>query len=277
MNCGEPVLPVVSVIVPVYNAQKSLSRCIGSILNQSCQSLEVLAVDDGSTDDSLSVLKRLASEDGRIRVFSQPNGGVASARNLALDNARGVYVQFVDSDDELPSDATESLISAVEERLCQLAIAPYTEVIGNLRQKRGFLNEDMTLSRRQFMDKLSEHPNSFFYGVLWNKLYRRDIIQDHQIRFDARLPWGEDFAFNTEYFCWVEQTAVVGKSVYHYFRNPNGLALSTSRQCVIHPWYSMKVKVWLYRYYVRLFEQVGLYEEYKNVLPHYLFRVTINN
>ncbi len=277
MDYGEHMLPVVSVIVPVYNAQKSLPRCIGSILNQSYQALEVLAVNDGSTDESISVLKELAEGESRIRIFSQSNGGVAAARNLALEKAKGTYVQFVDSDDELPADATESLVNAVERQLCQLAVAPYMEVIGNFQQKRGFLSEDTTLSQRQFMDKFSEHPNSFFYAVLWNKLYRRDIIQTHQIRFDARLPWGEDFAFNTEYFRWVDQTAVLAKPVYHYIRNPNGLALSTSRQCVIHPWYSMKVKVWLYRYYVRLFEQVGLYEEYKSILPQYLFKVTINN
>lgn len=277
MCYSEPALPVVSVIVPVYNAQKSLSRCIGSILRQDYPALEVLAVDDGSADDSLSVLKELASQDSRVRVFSQPNSGVAAARNLALNNAAGEYVQFVDSDDDLPAGATRSLVSAAQGQGCQLSVAPYTEVIGNLRQKRGFLSENMVLSQRQFLDRLSEHPNSFFYGVLWNKLYRRDIIEEHQIRFDARLPWGEDFAFNTEYFRWAQQVAIVAEPVYNYIRNPNGLALSTSRQCVIHPWYSMKVKVWLYRYYVRLFEQVGLYEEYKNVLPHYLFRVTLNN
>ena len=268
---------LVSVIVPVYNAEKTLESCIGSILNQTHRALEVLAVDDGSTDQSLALLRRLEAQDGRVRVFAQANSGVAAARNLATNQARGVYLQFVDSDDFVPPQATQRMVEAMEAQSCDLVLAPYTEVIGNLRQKRGFLSQDMVMNQRQFLDKLSEHPNSFFYSVLWNKLYRRAIVIRNSIRCDGRLPWGEDFAFNTEYYRWAMRVAVLAEPVYEYIRNPMGLALSTSRQCVIHPWYGMKVKVWLYRYYVRLYEQVGLYEEYKHVLPQYLFKVTINN
>lgn len=268
---------LVSVIVPVYNAEKTIESCMGSILNQTYRELEVLAVDDGSTDQSLALLRAMEAADGRMRVFSQANSGVAAARNLAINQARGVYLQFVDSDDFVPAQATQRMVEAMEAQGCDMALAPYTEVIGSIRQKRGFLSQDMVLDQRQFLDKLSEHPNSFFYSVLWNKLYRRDIIVRNSIRCDGRLPWGEDFAFNTEYYRWAARVAVLSEPVYEYVRNPMGLALSTSRQCVIHPWYNMKVKVWLYRYYVRLYEQVGLYEEYKHVLPQYLFKVTINN
>ncbi|MCI5956747.1 MAG: glycosyltransferase [Clostridiales bacterium] len=268
---------LVSVIVPVYNAEKTIESCIGSILNQTYRELEVLAVDDGSTDQSLALLRAMEAADGRMRVFSQANSGVAAARNLAINQARGVYLQFVDSDDFVPAQATQRMVEAMEAQGCDMALAPYTEVIGSIRQKRGFLSQDMVLDQRQFLGKLSEHPNSFFYSVLWNKLYRRDIIVRNSIRCDGRLPWGEDFAFNTEYYRWAACVAVLSEPVYEYIRNPMGLALSTSRQCVIHPWYNMKVKVWLYRYYVRLYEQVGLYEEYKHVLPQYLFKVTINN
>lgn len=267
----------VSVIVPVYNAEKTLSRCMESILRQTWTDIEVLAVDDGSTDQSLNLLRDFEAKDGRVRVFAQANTGVAAARNLAINNACGTYLQFVDSDDRLPPDATERMLRAMEERGCELAIAPYDEVVGQFRQKRGYLDRDMALSQRQFLDRLTAHPNSFFYAVLWNKLYRRDIVIRNGIRCDGRLPWGEDFAFNTEYYRWISRVAVLEGSVYDYIRSPGGLALSTSRQAVIHPWYAMKVKVWLYRYYVRLFEQVGLYEEYKNVLPQYLFKVTINH
>ena len=268
---------LVSVIVPVYNAEKTIESCIGSILDQSYEALEVLAVDDGSSDRSLALLRGLEAADSRVRVFSQANSGVAAARNLAINQATGRYLQFVDSDDFVPKQATQRMVEAMETQNCDLALAPYTEVIGNIRQKRGFLNQDMVLDQRQFLDKLSEHPNSFFYSVLWNKLYRRELVIKNSIRCDGRLPWGEDFAFNTEYYRWAMRVAVLSEPVYEYIRNPMGLALSTSRQCVIHPWYSMKVKIWLYRYYVRLYEQVGLYEQYRHVLPQYLFKVTINN
>lgn len=267
----------VSVIVPVYNAEKTLASCIGSVLSQSFEDIEVLAVDDGSTDQSLTLLRELAAQDGRMRVFAQANSGVAAARNLAINNATGKYLQFVDSDDLVCPDATARMVAAMEQRKCDMVIAPYTEVIGQLRQKRGFLDQDMILSQRQFLDRLSAHPNSFFYAVLWNKLYRRDVIVRNAIRCDGRLPWGEDFAFNTQYYRWVRYVAVLADAVYDYVRSPGGLALSTSRQAVIHPWNAMKVKNELYRYYVRLYEETGLYEEYRRVLPQYLFKVTLNN
>lgn len=96
----------VSVIVPVYNAEKTLVSCIGSVLHQPFEDIEVLAVDDGSTDQSLALLREIAARDGRVRVFAQDNSGVAAARNLALNHAVGTYVQFVDSDDLLAPDAT---------------------------------------------------------------------------------------------------------------------------------------------------------------------------
>lgn len=267
----------VSVIVPVYNAEKTLPACLESILGQSFEDMEVLAVDDGSTDGSLRVLRDFAARDPRVRVFSQRNSGVAAARNLAIDNASGDYLQFVDSDDRLPADATERMVEAIRSRECDLVIAPYTEVIGLIRQKRGFLDRDMLLSQRQFLGRMAEHPNSFFYAVMWNKLYRRDVIAKNAIRCDGRLPWGEDFAFNTEYYRWCCRVAVLADPVYDYVRNPGGLALSTSRKVMIHPCYGIRVKIWLYRYYVRLFRQVGLYEEYRHILPQYLFKVTLNN
>ena len=156
----------VSVIVPVYNAEKTLVSCIGSVLHQPFEDIEVLAVDDGSTDQSLALLREIAARDGRVRVFAQDNSGVAAARNLALNHAVGTYVQFVDSDDLLAPDATGRMVEAMERRRCDLVIAPYTEVLGQLRQKRGFLDQDMILSQRQFLDRLSAHPNSFFYAVL---------------------------------------------------------------------------------------------------------------
>ena len=103
----------VSVIVPVYNAEKTLVSCIGSVLHQPFEDIEVLAVDDGSTDQSLALLREIAEQDGRVRVFAQDNSGVAAARNLALNHAVGTYVQFVDSDDLLAPDATGRMVEAM--------------------------------------------------------------------------------------------------------------------------------------------------------------------
>lgn len=268
---------VVSVIVPVYNAQETIERCLSSILEQTYPALEVLVVDDGSTDQSLALVREFEREDSRVRVLAQANSGVAAARNLAMNHATGDYLQFVDSDDELSPDSTESLVTALETQRCDLAIAPYWEVVGGLRQRRGYLNKDMVLSQRSFLDRLSAHPNSFYYAVLWNKLYRRDLVILNSIRCDAWLPWGEDFAMNTEYYRYCHSVAVLSKPVYHYIRNMNGLALSSARTCLLHPVHAIRVKFRLQKYYNRLYLETGLYDEYRHVLPQYLFKVTINH
>ncbi|MEG0740889.1 MAG: glycosyltransferase [Clostridia bacterium] len=268
---------MVSIIMPVYNAQKTLARCLDSVLSQSYSALEVLAIDDGSTDDSLAILHRYAQVDTRLRVLTQANSGVAASRNRAINAATGEYLQFVDSDDLLPLDSTANMVLALQSQHCELTIAPYTEVLGSQRQTRGFLRRDAVLTRDMLLDNLSAHPTSFFYAVMWNKLYRRDLIVLNSIRCDARLDWGEDFAFNMRYFAHVEHVAVLSTPVYDYIRNMTGLSFTTGRACLLHPIHGIQIKLWLHRYYKELFVCSGLYEEYRKVLPKYLFWVTLNN
>lgn len=128
---------MVSVIVPVCNAQRTLGACLDSILTQSYGALEMLLVDDGSKDQSLAILRDYAQKDKRTRVFSQANNGVSAARNLALNHAIGQYVQFVDSDDVLLPHTTAHLVRAMESQGCDMAMARYIEQIHDLRQERG--------------------------------------------------------------------------------------------------------------------------------------------
>lgn len=267
---------LVSVIVPVYNAHKTLHMCLQSILSQSHDVLEVLLVDDGSRDQSLSILREYAKADPRVHVFSKANGGVSSARNLALEHATGEYVQFVDSDDMLLPHATARLLKAIQSQGCDMAIGRYIERFNDTRQERGYLKTDMVLSQQSLLGRLSLHPNSFYYAVLWNKLYRRDLIAQHGIRFLGGLPWGEDFAFNTQYMRYVDSAAMLSGPVYEYNRNFNGLALTTARRTVAHPIYAIRVKLALHHYYKQLYIDTGLYARYRRVLPRYLFKVTIN-
>ena len=267
---------LVSVIVPVYNAEATVESCVQSILRQEYPHLEVLVVNDGSRDHSLGILQRLAAEDPRVKVFDQPNGGVASARNLALANASGTYVQFVDSDDTLPSTATGSMVQAMEAHQCDMAIARYREIISGSCHLRGHLKTDSVMTQPQFLAQMAKRPNSFYYAALWNKLYRRDIICRNHIICDPALPWGEDFAFNTCYMAHAKSIAVLERPVYDYVRNPKGLAFTTGSRVLLHPVAAMGIKMTLYRYYKELYTAVGLYEEYRRILPRYLFGVTIS-
>lgn len=112
--------PLVSVIIPVYNVATYLKRCMDSVVSQTLRNIEILAIDDGSMDGSEAILDEYAFKDSRVKVFHVKNGGVSRARNIALDNARGKYVAFVDSDDFLPLDIYEHMVNEIEADDCQL-------------------------------------------------------------------------------------------------------------------------------------------------------------
>lgn len=122
---------LVSVITPVYNTAQYLDECIGSILSQSMTDFELLLIDDGSTDGSGAICDRYAEKDKRIRVFHIPNGGVSAARNLGLDNARGEFVVFVDSDDRITPDHLRQLADAISLPLCLRSVVPVSGMLYN--------------------------------------------------------------------------------------------------------------------------------------------------
>ena len=121
--------PLVSIILPVYNAQNHLARCVGSICAQTYQNIEIIILNDGSKDQSLPVCEEFRQKDSRIVLVDKANSGVSDTRNLGLKLAGGKYIQFVDSDDYLDPDFTEHLVTAAEENEADLVIAPYKMVI----------------------------------------------------------------------------------------------------------------------------------------------------
>ncbi len=181
----------ISVIVPVYNAETWLPRCIESVLSQSYENLELILVDDGSTDDSLAVCRKYADGDSRVTVIHQENGGVSSARNAGLERARGEWVLFVDSDDEiLPSYCLDMVRAAGEQDVDVLiarpavAAAPETELFA---QKKALVEACFSFRETDF---------SYNIDGPWGKLFRRELLEANQIRFPEKLRRSED-----AYFC----------------------------------------------------------------------------
>ena len=204
---------LVSVILPVYNARNDLARCLDSILSQDYKDLEIIAVNDGSRDDSLEALERYARWDERLKVFSQPNSGVSAARNLALEKAQGAYVRFVDADDALPPGSIRLMVEAMETAQADLVIAPYTEVLAGFRKVHGELKCRAKLQQRDFLDFYRQYPNSFYYSVLWNKLYRMEVIRQNGLAFETGMTWSEDFVFNANYYRYITRAAVCEEAV----------------------------------------------------------------
>ena len=259
--------PLVSVIVPVYNCAADLPRCIESIRRQTYGNLELLLVNDGSSDTSLALCRMYEGVDPRIRVLDKENGGVSSARNAALDLAQGEFVQFADSDDYLVPEATALLVERLLAEQADLVIADYYRVTedGDPTVYGGYIPDTGAIPQSKFALYMMERPASFYFGVLWNKLYRRSIIEAYRLRCDEELSWSEDFLFNLQYIRRCVRFCALHAPVYYYCKNEKSI---TATQ--LHPLNVVKVKAEIFSYYKAFYDSLGLYDENKGKVYKYL-------
>ncbi len=263
--------PLVSIIVPIYNAEKNLDRCIESILNQTYREFELLLLDDGSGDSSGGICDRYAALDERIRVIHKANSGVSDTRNQGIALARGEYIQFLDSDDWITSDATGLFLRAAQESGCDMVIADFYRVIGERVSTKGAIEEDGLMDRRTYAVNMMQNPADFYYGVLWNKFYKRSIIEKYQLKMDSAVSWCEDFMFNLEYIRHVDSVYALNVPVYYYVKTKGSLvSQSSSMKNMIQ----MKRKVFAYYndFYKDVFDEVD-YEKRRIQVYRFLIDV----
>ena len=275
--------PLVSIIVPIYNAKDRIARCVESIRKQTYQNLEIILLNDGSQDVSLQVCEMFARVDDRIVVIDKANSGVAATRNLGLRQASGKYLQFVDADDTIQPYATELMVQRAEESGADLVIAHYNrirppkprpgeeeaEITRPVKvQTFGFLLEG-PMTKEEFAAGLMQEPASFYYGVMWNKLYRADLVHAHEdVECAEDLDWSEDLYFNLSYIRYAERFYALSTPVYNYYNTP-GSAVHTA----LNPMNVVTTRAALFTYYKELYEHLGLYEEYKGQIYKYLVAV----
>lgn len=210
---------MVSIIVPVYNAEKYISKCINSILNQTYPYFELILIDDGSKDSSLLICNEYQMKDNRIRVISQINKGVSETRNKGIKEAKGDYIQFVDSDDELVPTMLEKLVAEIKKEDVDLVICGYNEILSGktnivLPDKEGNIY-------KKNLNK--EYPNifdRFLLNAVWNKLYKKEKIQ---YLFLSNLSMGEDLLFNLSYLKDVQSISFIKEALYNYYIYENSL------------------------------------------------------
>lgn len=259
--------PMVSIIVPIYNAEQYLRRCVDSILNQEYTDFELLLVNDGSTDASGDICEEYGDKDPRVIVIQKENTGVSDSRNRALDRARGKYLQFLDSDDWITPDATRLFVRAAEEYGCDMVISDFYRVVGERLSTKGDIEEEGVLTREEFAAHMMENPADFYYGVLWNKLYRRDIVEEHNLRMDTDINWCEDFMFNLEYIRYAKVFYALHAPIYYYVKRKGSLAsqgINISK--------TVKMKLNVFEYYNNFYKHVLEEEDYeKNRLQVYRF------
>lgn len=201
----------VSLIIPVYNAKDKLRECLESVVSQTYPEMEIIIVDDCSTDGSLEICREFEKRFSDVHVYTKKNEGVSAARNYGLSKATGMFVQFADSDDRLYPEATAHLVNRMQQDQSDVVIGGYW----NEKENREVIYPERFFSdRTSFRKEFPELFSGFFIHVPWNKLYRRDVIQN--IRFPDDLNKGEDLVFNLQVFAVSEKISILSEVLYFY-------------------------------------------------------------
>lgn len=213
MNGGSAVNPEVSIIIPVYNTRKYIIDCLDSIRAQSVTDYEVILVNDGSTDDSEQIIADYISKNNlsSFHLISKTNGGISSARNVGLSNAKGKWIFFFDSDDWIEPNCLQELLSVANNSGADLVIGGYqaydqatgqTEVWSNHPCDGGRLPEDFS--------------NLFCFSFIWARLYKKEIIDQYKLKFDERIIYAEDNAWQFDYISHIKSYAYLHSIIYNY-------------------------------------------------------------
>lgn len=202
----------ISVIVPVYNSELFLSNCLESVLNQTWKNIEVILINDGSTDSSGQICDQFANHDKRVQVIHQENQGVSHSRNVGLKNSSGEYVSFIDSDDTLELDMYELLIGIMEEYKADIVHCGYKHI---LKDEVRWVHD----TKRIYVQNTQEALECFvsgrlFGGGLWNKLFRRNLVEKLSFREDLKI--NEDVLYNFEAFSRAKKTVFADYAKYNY-------------------------------------------------------------
>lgn len=249
-------MPVsVSIIIPVYNAEQTLPRCVRSLLEQTCRSLEILLIDDGSTDDSPALCDKLAAGDRRVRTVHIANGGPAAARNAGLDRAQGEFVGFADADDWVEPGMFASLLEQAKTSEADLAVCDYwADQPGSSAVCKPFSGDSRIFST----ENIRAHVLPYFFGYapgelasfaehcpfadsrsyVWCCLYRAALLQKSHIRFpDEKRYYTEDNLFNLSVVACAARIAYLARPLYHYIEQAStftGRFQSAYFDCRLH-------------------------------------------
>lgn len=204
-------MPQISIIVPVYNAEKYLAECIDSILGQSFADFELLLVNDGSTDSSPAICHRYALQDKRIKVLEKSNGGVSSARNLGLANATGTWIAFIDNDDWIDPSYLGNLLNKAIADKAEVAFCDF--YFANPDGSKKIYNAYSW--EKQGLQGLNDYMETV-WTVVWAGLFKRSLISDHNLKFPVGITFFEDFYFISRLYYYANKVAKINLPLYYY-------------------------------------------------------------
>ena len=224
--------PLISIIIPAYNAEKYIEECVNSTISQTYKNIEIIVVNDGSTDQTADIISALAKKDNRIKLFNKTNGGVSSARNYGIEKSRGEYIFFIDSDDFIDPNCVEYYYSLVKKFNAEISIVPMPKKIktgeNNVATTEN-LPEKVISGKQAFLDML-------YYKIVissWGKMFSRKLIEENHIRFNEKLAYGEGFSFSLECFQAAKKVTIGSKQVYNYrLDNSNSVMTRYKRKLI---------------------------------------------
>lgn len=231
---------MVSVLIPAYNAEKTINRCIDSILCQTYQNIEVIIVNDGSTDNTLAVLSNYAKKDGRILICSQSNKGVSAARNACLKNANGDYILYVDADDWIEPNMIQRMLELINDADIAFCESDHAKIVEQVEQVNNIKIEYW--NQRQQMREFMKHER--MTGMLWNKLIRRSIT--NSVWFNEKTGYGEDAEFLWKILKHSGEMVVTNEVLYHHVLEDTSishLSFSEKKYSAIPMWESINEDV----------------------------------
>ncbi len=246
-------MPLVSIIVPVYNVEKYLSQCLDSLVNQTYRNLEIVCVNDETPDNSAAILKQYAEKDSRIKIFEQKNMGLSGARNTGMKNARGDYVMCVDSDDWIDLETCEQAVSAALKHNADLVMWSYVREFDDRSADKLMFWEDETVFdteevqnqiNRRLCGLLGEelaHPDyANAIETAWGKLYRFSVIKDNNVEYiSERIIGTEDALFNLYATHYVKKAVYLKKPFNHYRRTNTGSLTSHYKEKLFLQWQTL--------------------------------------
>lgn len=213
----------VSIVIPVYNCEKYINKCLNSLINQTLKEIEIICINDGSNDDSLKILKQFARKDKRIKLISQENKGQSAARNIGLKMAKGQYVGFVDADDYVNDVFYEKLYLAAQKENAQVAVGNINRVEDDKISKILAFNSEKVAENTSDIFKLFNIPKDCY---VWNKLYNRAFLIANDLFFKEGMVY-EDIVWSTIMASKLKKAISVPQADYYYVYNENSTMSTT--------------------------------------------------
>lgn len=211
---------LVSAIIPVYNSEEFLEECIESLRNQTLKEIEMIFINDGSTDNSLEILKKYEKIDSRIKVIDQKNSGPSIARNRGIEIAKGEYISFIDSDDWIDIDMYKQMYNINKNGKIDLVVCDVVSVENGIETYEQILSKELIEYDK---DMIKEYMISWLisnsgYNSMANKLFKRKLIVDHNIKLDSESNYAEDWKFNLDFLEFADSASYINKGFYYYRR-----------------------------------------------------------